>query len=96
MPFRIHDLHVETRERSSTTDDLRGRADLGDLGRHARLAQRERMFVDGNDVPAAKRNRQSVLGQPVRGIKTLRLQSVGLERLQKPGEGVRFYRFRGR
>ncbi len=63
--FRIHDLNVETRERSSTTDNLRGRVDFGNLGRHARLPQRKGTFVDRNDIAAAERNRQSILGQPV-------------------------------
>ena len=93
--FRIHDLNVEARQRSSTTDNLRGRADFGNLGRHAGLAQREGTLVDGNDIAAAERNRQSILRQPVGDIEALRLESVGLKRLQKPRVGIRFYGFRG-
>ena len=93
--LRIHDLYVQARQRSSATDNLRGRVDFGNLGRHAGLPQREGTLVDRNDIAAAERNRQSVLGQPVGDIKALRLESVGLKRLQKPCVCIRFDGFRG-
>src|ERR1700751_3690336 len=94
VPLRIHDLNVETGERSSTTDNLRSRADFGDLGRHAGLPYDERMLVDGNDIAASERNRQGILGQPVGGIEALRLESVGLKCLQKPRISIRLYGLR--
>ena len=51
--IRIHDLNIKSRERSSTTDYLRGPPYLGDLGRHASLAQSEGTLVDGDDIAAA-------------------------------------------
>ncbi len=54
MPFRIHDLNVETRKRRSTTDNLRGPADFRDLRRHAGHPQGEGTLVDGNDVATAQ------------------------------------------
>src|SRR5260370_15675052 len=92
--FRIHDLNVKTREGSSATDNLRGAVDFGDLGRHASLPEREGTLVDGNDLAAAERNRQSIFGQPIGGIKALRLEPEGLKRLQKPRVSIRFYGFR--
>jgi hypothetical protein len=67
---------------SSATDNLRGRVDFGNLGGHAGLAQGEGALVDGDDIAAAERNRQRILGQPVGGIEALRLESVGLKRLR--------------
>jgi hypothetical protein len=93
--FRIHDLHVETRQWSTATDNLRGCVDLGNLGCHAGLPKRKGTLVHGNDVPAAQRNRQSILGQPKGGIKALRFQAVGLKCLQEPREGIWLYRFCG-
>src|ERR1700733_13186211 len=69
--FRVHDLDVEIREWGSTTDNLLGRSDVGDLGSQTRLPERQSTLVDGNNVAATERNRQGVLGQPVGGIKAL-------------------------
>src|ERR1700724_2942230 len=82
--LRIHDLHGEARKWSSTTDNLSGCADFGNLGGRAGLPQRDGVLVDRNDITATVRNRQSILSQPVRDKKALRLKSIGLKRLQKP------------
>src|ERR1700733_1257157 len=81
MPLRIHDLHVETRERGSTTDNLRGHVNFRDLSRHPGLPQRKGTLVDGDDVAAAERDRQSILSQPVGDVETLGLESIRLKRL---------------
>src|ERR1700691_2894525 len=94
MSFRIHDLQVETRERGSATDNLRGPSDFRDLSGHASLSEREGTLVDGNDVATTERDRQSILGQPEGNGEALGLEPIGLKHFQKPGVGIRLYRFR--
>src|SRR5580658_733486 len=93
--LRIHNLYRDPRQRSSTTDNLRGRADLGNLRSHAGLPQRHGVLVDRNNIAAVERNRQRILRQPVRHKKAFRLKSMGLKGLQKPFKSLRFDGFRG-
>src|SRR5579859_3769713 len=52
--FWLHHLDVETRDRSSATDNLRCSGDFGNLSRHPGFAQRQGTLVDGDDISAPK------------------------------------------
>src|ERR1700757_631322 len=95
MFLGIHDLYGEAGERSSATDNLSSRADFRNLLGHAGLAQCNRILVDGNDIAAAERNRQSVFCQPVCDKEAFRLKSMRLKCLQKPRVCIRFDGFGG-